>query len=109
MIEIIMEQESAYYALGEVMKSEMLDQLEEARSLWQDIGKLTAGVLGDTTTPISGLTGKNVTSILDNNQAPLVKVEITGSMGEDITMSDVNKAAQKACDDLLVKLQELMG
>lgn len=109
MIESIMEQESAYYALGEVMKSEMLDQLEEARSLWQDIGKLTAGVLGDTTTPISGLAGKNVTSILDNNQAPLVKVEITGSMGEDITMSDVNKAAQKACDDLLVKITQLMG
>ena len=109
MIESIMEQESAYYALGEVMKSEMLDQLEEARSLWQDIGKLTAGVPGDTTTPISGLTGKNVTSILDNNQAPLVKVEITGSMGEDITMSDVNQAAQKACDDLLVKITQLMG
>ena len=109
MVESIMEQESAYYALGEVMKSEMLDQLEEARSLWQDIGKLTAGVLGNTTTPVSGLTGRNVTSILDNNQSPLVTVEITGTMGEDITMSDVNQVAQKACDDLLVKITQLMG
>lgn len=118
MLDSIYQQEDAYYALGKVMKSEMISSLEEARNLWKDINSLTSG-LGSNNVGIYGFESALKTlsdiipqaskSILENNSAPLISVVFDGGNQDGITMSDVNNVVQKACDGLVVKLNKLMG
>ena len=117
MIQNITKQEDAYYALGEVMKSEMLANLQEAKSLYMDISKISGDlVTGNTTIATNAfgdilsklkLTGSK--SILENNNSPLVSIVMQGKTDESITLRDVEKVAKSQCDKLLVELNKIMG
>lgn len=117
MIQNITKQEDAYYALGEVMKSEMLANLQEAKSLYMDISKISGDlVTGNTTIATNAfgdilsklkLTGSK--SILENNNSPLVSIVMQGKADESITLHEVEKVAKSQCDKLLVELNKIMG
>lgn len=142
MLDNIMQQEDAYYALGEVMKSEMLDSLEQAKKLYKDIASLTDSIVANTSgmsfngSSINGsraltqsvdyraiqeelasaikelnnvkVASQRQTSILENNNSPLVSVVIEGQTDGSVTLSDVQKVAQEQCDKLIIQLNELM-
>lgn len=116
MLDNIMQQEDAYYALGEVMKSEMLDSLEQAKKLYLDISKLTNSILVDTSSFSIGNMSRSLgnlklskgSQILNNNHSPLVAITMQGAMDNAITLDDVKKVANEQCDNLMVKLNELL-
>lgn len=116
MLDNIMQQEDAYYALGEVMKSEMLDSLEQAKKLYLDISKLTNSILVDTSSFSIGNMSRSLgnlklskgNQILNNNHSPLVAITMQGAMDNAITLDDVKKVANEQCDNLMVKLNELL-
>ena len=116
MLDNIMQQEDAYYALGEVMKSEMLDSLEQAKKLYLDISKLTNSILVDTSSFSIGNMSRSLgnlklskgNQILNNNHSPLVAITMQGAMDNAITLDDVRKVANEQCDNLMVKLNELL-
>lgn len=116
MLDNIMQQEEAYYALGEVMKSEMLDSLEQAKKLYLDISKLTNSILVDTSSFSIGNMSRSLgnlklskgSQILNNNHSPLVAITMQGAMDNAITLDDVKKVANEQCDNLMVKLNELL-
>lgn len=108
MIDNIMKQESAYYALGDVMKSEMLGNLETALKLWKDIDNISNKVNHNVVNPIDSsklrATNKDV-SILENNTAPLISITMTG---ESLDVGEVETMVKQECNNLLTQLNQLM-
>ena len=85
----------------------LVDQLKEAKELWGDLTSLGSAITQKTPST-SELSRSGGNTILPNNSAPLVSIEVMGNLDGTITRSDLDAVAKEACDLVIVKLNSIM-
>ena len=85
----------------------LVDQLKEAKELWGDLTSLGLAITHKTPSA-SELSRSGGNTILPNNSAPLVSIEVMGNLDGTITRSDLDAVAKEACDLVIVKLNDIM-
>lgn len=85
----------------------LVDQLKEAKELWGDLTSLGSAITNKTPST-SELSRSGGNTILPNNSAPLVSIEVMGNLDGTITRSDLDAVAKEACDLVIVKLNNIM-
>ena len=85
----------------------LVDQLKDAKELWGNVLSLGQAITNKTPSS-SDLNGNGGNTILPNNSAPLVSIEVIGKLDDSISINDLDDVAKKACDLVIVKLNEIM-
>ena len=85
----------------------LVNQLKDAKELWGNVLSLGQAITNKTPSS-SDLNGNGGNTILPNNSAPLVSIEVIGKLDDSISINDLDDVAKQACDLVIVKLNEIM-